>query len=140
MERVVQRTWVPTVLFAGASTAVASRSFSHPWPLMVAVAAMMVAPVAWWRLVSRHDAPRVLRGGLAGGFIGAAIPLAALSAMQVHLTFLRHGRHPELGAIGDAIFMVVVLRDSAIGAALGSAIGAGVLALPRWWAHRAARP
>lgn len=126
MGRLISRTWLPTLLFVLAMGAIAARALGGVWTPIVVFFALILTPLLWWPLVGRVEAPGWSRGAAVGALTGVSAHVVPLILALVWIQALRgvgHQGEAGLGAIGDAIAVVMVLGGAAVAAVVGAILG-----------------
>jgi hypothetical protein len=129
MGRAIARTWLPTSLFVLAMGAIAAKTLGGVWTPIVAASALIFTPIVWWLSLGGVDSVKPLRGAAVGALAGVTAHVMPLLLALLWFHVLRGARHQGeagLGAIGDAIGVVIVLGGAAVATVVGAILGAAV--------------
>lgn len=129
MGKVIARTWLPTLLFVFAMGAIAAKTLGGVWTPIVAASAFIFTPIVWWRALGGEAYVGPPRGAAVGALAGVTAHVMPMLLALLWFHVLRGARHQGeagLGAIGDALGVVIVLGGAAIGAVVGAILGAAI--------------
>jgi hypothetical protein len=132
MGRMLERTWVSTLVFVAVSVLISARFLGGMWTIGVGVCALVVSPLLWWTLVGTMTRPGIGRGAAAGALtLSTAQIIPVLLAIGWFTALRGHQGEAGLGAFGDALSTVIMLGIALLAAVVGAALGAILVRVTR---------